>query len=161
MNNHDHELRLLSRERVRLILEMAQADVALDDETRQLADVLEQHPEYHHVFAEAGAEDVTIDGVNPFLHVTMHQVVENQIADNDPTQTAETLDALLTAGCDRHEAIHAIAAIVVEEIYEALKSRREYDRAAYVAALRELERTAITRRKRGRRSGRGRRRGGR
>lgn len=160
MDNNDHELRVLSRQRIRLILEMAQADVALDGETRQFADVLEQHPEYHHAFEEAGAEDVTIDGVNPFLHVTMHQVVENQIADNDPTQTAETLEALLNAGFDRHDAIHAIGAIVTEEIYEVLKSRREYDRDAYVAALRELERTATKRRRRGGRSGGRSRRGG-
>ncbi len=148
------EMRRLSRTRLGLLWEAAQAGVEPDDEDLQIVEILEQHPEYHHIWEDArdaGGEDLTVDGVNPFLHVGMHQVVKKQLADDNPRQTARTLDALLDAGFARHDAIHAIAAVVVEEIYNVMKSQGEPDRDAYVAGLQELERTAKQRRRRGRR----------
>ena len=154
------QLRGVTRSRLGLIWELAQAGGELDEEDARLAEVLEQHPEYADVWEEAqsmGTEEVTRDGVNPFVHVAIHQTVENQLAENDPAQTAETLEVLLRAGYDRHQAIHMIGRVVSEEIFEILKERRPFDEDAYVAALEDLARTE---RRRGRRSrGRGGRRG--
>ncbi|MFQ5814094.1 MAG: DUF1841 family protein, partial [Anaerolineae bacterium] len=78
------------------------------------------------------------DGANPFAHVAIHQTVENQIANHDPPETAETLEALMQAGYTRHEAIHAIGNIVAQEIYEILRDNHPFDAAGYVEALRDL-----------------------
>ncbi len=54
----------------------------------------------------------------------------------------------MRAGYTRHEAIHAIGAIVADEIFEILRDDRPFDEAGYVEALHDLVRTAIRRRKR-------------
>jgi hypothetical protein len=154
------QLRGVTRSRLGLIWELAQAGGELDEEDARLAEVLGQHPDYYDVWEAAqsmGTEEVTRDGVNPFAHVAIHQVVENQLAENDPPQTAETLAALLRAGYDRHDAVHMIGRVVSDEIFEILKDGRPFDEDGYVAALRELARTERRRARRGSRRVGGRR----
>jgi hypothetical protein len=161
MKDEYAQLRRVTRSRLGLIWELAQAGGELDGEDARLAAVLKQHPEYTDVWEEAqsmGKEEVTRDGVNPFVHVAIHQVVENQLAENDPPQTAETLEALLRAGYERHNAIHAIGRVVSDEIFAILKEKRPFDEGAYMSALEDLARTETRRPRRGRR-GRGGRRG--
>lgn len=57
---------------------------------------------------------------NEELHAMMHVVVENQIAEGDEIPTRATLDRLIVEGLDRHEAIHAIAGVLAEFMFEAL-----------------------------------------
>ncbi len=156
------ELRQIGRTQIGLIWQLAQAGAELDGRDRRLAEVLGQHPEYHHVWKDVeslGGEDLTLDGVNPFVHVAMHHVVEDQLANNDPPQTALTLEALLKAGTDRHDGVHAIAAVVAQEMYDMLRVGRVFDRDAYVEALHDLARTAKQGSRRGRMTERGGRRG--
>jgi len=145
------ELRHLTRARLGLIWKMAMAEAELGEEEATLAEMLKQHPEYFDIWEHADAfppgEEVLRDGVNPFVHVTIHQTVENQIADRTPPQTAETLEALMRAGYTRHEAIHAIGAIVADEIFEILRDDRPFDEDSYVKALQYLARTAKRRRR--------------
>lgn len=161
MKNEYAQLRGVTRSRLGLIWELVKAGGELDEEDARLAEVLEQHPDYYDVWEAAQSmekEEVTRDGVNPFLHVAIHQVVENQLAENDPPQTAGTLAALRRAGYDRHDAIHMIGRVVSDEIFEILKEERPFDEAAYVAALEDLARTERRRARRGN-QGRGGRRG--
>ncbi len=152
------DLRQLGRTRIGLIWQLAQAGVDLEDGDRRLAEVLRQHPEYHHVWEDVeslAGEISTLDGVNPFAHVLMHHVVENQLADDDPPQTTRALEALLKVGTDRHDAVHAIAAVVAEELNDMVRVERVFDRDGYVDALEDLARTARQCRRRGRRAGKG------
>ncbi len=73
--------------------------------------------------------------------------MENQIADLDPPQTVATLEALIQAGYDRHDAIHAIGALIADEIYEITKNDRPFDQASYVKALDQLAQTPKPRRR--------------
>ena len=50
---------------------------------------------------------------NPELHAIAHVVVENQVALGEATSVPATLDRLMDEGLDRHEAIHAIASILM------------------------------------------------
>jgi hypothetical protein len=50
------------------------------------------------------------------LHAATHVVVENQLAERDDAVT-RALSRLMKQGLSRHEAIHAIGAVVAEEIY--------------------------------------------
>ena len=87
---------------------------------------------------EFSQEELEQDGTNPVLHITLHQIVEAQIADGDPPETAETLNRLMTQGTARHEAVHRIGAVVTEELYTMLKDRHEFDSARYVKKLGRL-----------------------
>jgi hypothetical protein len=77
------------------------------------------------------------------LHASMHVVVENQLASNDEP-IVRALGRLLTGGLSRHDAIHAIGALVAEEVYDLLKQEEPAEdvRARYYAAVERL--TAAT-----------------
>ncbi len=53
------------------------------------------------------------------MHATMHMIVENQIAEGvEQIQAAEA--RLKRQGLDRHDAVHAIAAVLAEQIHDVL-----------------------------------------
>jgi len=145
-------LRYLTRTHLGLIWELALAGADLEGEEARFAEVLKQHPEYFDIWEQATTlppeEEVLRDGVNPFVHVAIHHAIENQIADHTPPQTAETLEALMRAGYTRHEAIHAIGAILANEMFEILRDDRPFDEAGYIEALRDLARTTKRSRRR-------------
>lgn len=146
MEDEYTELRYLTRSHLSLIWELTMAGAELEGEEATFAKILKQHPEYFDIWERAGIldphEEVLREGANPFVHVAIHQTVENQIANHTPPQTAETLEALMQAGYTRHEAIHTIGAIVAQEIFEILRDNRPFNEAAYVEALRDLAETA-------------------
>jgi hypothetical protein len=58
---------------------------------------------------------------NPELHATAHVVVENQVALGEATPVPATLDRLMHEGLDRHEAIHAIASILMSIVSDVTR----------------------------------------
>lgn len=54
------------------------------------------------------------------LHSLVHTIVENQVALGDETPVAATLARLKSEGLDRHDAIHAIASVLVNYLHEML-----------------------------------------
>jgi hypothetical protein len=66
------------------------------------------------------------------------EAVENQIRKNDPPETKETLDRLIQSGQSREEALRLIAGVLANEMFEVMKSKRQYDNARYVANLARL-----------------------
>jgi hypothetical protein len=77
---------------------------------------------------------------NPHLRRTILEVVDNQLRDNNPPETNETLKRLMAEGRSRKEAVELIACVVSSEVFEVLKSGRPYDNARFVAALQALPR---------------------
>ncbi|MFL5340515.1 MAG: hypothetical protein ACJ8F7_10225 [Gemmataceae bacterium] len=77
---------------------------------------------------------------NPHLRRAILEVVNNQLRDNNPPETNETLKRLMAAGRSRTEAVELIACVVSAEIVDVLQSDRPYDSARYLAALRALPR---------------------
>ena len=55
------------------------------------------------------------------LHATIHVIVENQIALGEAV-VIDALARLRSEGLTRHDALHAIATVLAENIYEILKS---------------------------------------
>jgi hypothetical protein len=77
---------------------------------------------------------------NVKLHATFHVIVENQAALGDETPVPKTLERLMNEGVDRHEAIHAVAAVLSDHINEILRgsSLPSDPNAPYYAALEKL-----------------------
>jgi hypothetical protein len=142
MEDEYAELHYLTRTRLGLIWEMVMAGAELEGEDAVLAEILKQHPEYSDIWERTAVldphEEVLRDGANPFAHIAIHQIIANQVANRDPSQTAETLEALMQAGYTRHEAIHAIGGILAEEIFEILRDKRPFNETGYIQALRDL-----------------------
>lgn len=82
-------------------------------------------------------EDNDIE-TNPILHQAIHSVVEYQIERNEPEETKDTLNRLVKSGYSKHEAIHKIGTVVIEEIFEVMKHKRDFKEERYVQRLREL-----------------------
>ena len=59
------------------------------------------------------------------LHSTIHAIVENQLA-MEVEFVPKTMAKLLRQGLDRHEAIHAIGAIITEDIFAILQGENEH-----------------------------------
>ena len=58
------------------------------------------------------------------------EVVENQIREDNPPETRQTLERLL--------AMEMIGSVVVEEIWVVLHGNKSFDRARFVALLEKL-----------------------
>lgn len=97
-----------------------------------------RHPEWADAL-ESG-EEVIVDGepVSPRLHVTLHQVVANQLLADDPPQTWQTVRRLAGLGYDWHNIMHMIASLVAEDVHGVLKEHRRHDPAAYARRLSKL-----------------------
>lgn len=134
-------LRGTARLRLAQIWQAGQRGEELTGEDERYYRVMLEHEEYHPVWDALEFvfdKEIDIDGVNPLLHVCMHVVIENQLADANPPEVIETLDRLTREGLSRHEAIHAIANAFATVLWDVLKHGRPYDPAAYVRGLRSL-----------------------
>jgi len=77
-------------------------------------------------------------GYDPQAQQMILEVVENQLRDNDPPETRETLARLLQEGHTQRQAKKLIAILVASEIYHMLNDQRKFDQDGYIAALRRL-----------------------
>jgi hypothetical protein len=65
---------------------------------------------------EAWHFQARIELPNVRVHATLHAVVDNQIALGDELPVRRKVRSLMAAGLDRHDAIHAIAWVLVDHI---------------------------------------------
>ncbi len=75
---------------------------------------------------------------NPAFQRTVLEVVENQLREGDPPETAQTLRRLVAEGYSRREAKKLIGAVLAIETNEMLKENRRFERAGFVEALAQL-----------------------
>ena len=66
----------------------------------------------------------------PEAHAAMHAAVENQIAEGDRWPVRRTLLRLMAEGLDRHDAIHAIASVLVAHLNTQAREGRSQVRPA-------------------------------
>ncbi len=73
------------------------------------------------------------------IHAAIHTIVENQLAE-DLTEVLDALDRLTRDGLDRHDAIHAIGFVLVEQIQEVLQGGvfDKESEQAYFQGLKDL-----------------------
>jgi uncharacterized protein YoaH (UPF0181 family) len=71
------------------------------------------------------------------LHASFHCLVENQIA-LEVESVRETVAKLMRQGLSRHEAIHAIAALLGDDIFSIMKSRTPFDEKRFRRRLNKL-----------------------
>lgn len=105
-----------------------EAWLAADEDERQLA------VEYHH-WRQPRPHELA---PNPRLHAVLHAVIETQIASDEPLEARQTLLRLTGEGLTRHDAIHAMATVLTEFVFE-----QRWDEAEYVDKLAELSRDAF------------------
>src|SRR6187401_2317089 len=107
---------------------------------RMAAELIALHPEYHAVF-EAPDKNLDRDwrpeegDVNPFLHLSLHLAVAEQLAIDQPPGIAAHFARLRDARGDAHAALHAVIECLGEVIWQAQRTGTSPDAAAYLACL--------------------------
>lgn len=104
------------------------------------ADIVGQHPEYHALLEDEAAleRDFPPEGgqMNPFLHLSLHLAIEEQLAIDQPPGIRAAFDAACARHGERHQALHDALETLGEVLFEAQRSGRPPDGAAYVNGLR-------------------------
>jgi len=104
-------------------------------------DLIVQHPEYQGILTDresALTRDWTPeDGeTNPFLHLSMHLAIEEQLSIDQPPGVRAAFGQLAAARGDRHSALHAAMECLGEMIWVAQRNGTAPDGAAYLDCLR-------------------------
>jgi hypothetical protein len=102
--------------------------------------LIAMHPEYHAVLESperhVGRDYRPEEGdVNPFLHLSLHLAVAEQLAIDQPPGIVAAFDRLRTTRGDEHAALHAVVECLGEVIWQAQRSGAGPDAAAYLACL--------------------------
>jgi hypothetical protein len=72
------------------------------------------------------------------LHSSIHAIVETQLA-MGVESVPETIEKLIRQGLDRHEAIHAVGAILSEDMFDMLKGNiKEFSSKRYRKRLEKI-----------------------
>jgi Domain of unknown function (DUF1841) len=75
---------------------------------------------------------------NPRVHAALHVMVENQVALGDQTPVNGALVRLTEEGMSRHDAIHAIGAVLDKHVHRAHHTGVPVSREAYYDDVRAL-----------------------
>lgn len=105
-------------------------------------DLIQQHPEYHALLAdpeEALAKEWTpeMGQLNPFLHLSLHLAIEEQISIDQPPGLRTLFEQLKTRRPDRHAALHDVLECLGETIWNAQRNGGPPDGVAYLECLKK------------------------
>ncbi|MEO6326709.1 MAG: hypothetical protein ABIQ65_18945, partial [Thermoanaerobaculia bacterium] len=64
---------------------------------------------------------------NNRLHAGVHLIVENQLASGEAPDVSRAVLRLMAAGASRHEAIHAVGLVLMEEMAQMVQEERAFD----------------------------------
>ena len=99
--------------------------------------VLLLHPEYHGLLElpDRFRERDYTDESNPFLHMSLHLAVEEQLSIGQPHGVAERFAALLAKTGERHAALHEAIECLAEMIWRSQKDKTPPDAGFYLDCL--------------------------
>ncbi len=103
-------------------------------------DVMMMHQEYA-ALLDSGDEALTRewtpeDGVtNPFLHLSLHLAIEEQLSIDQPPGIRAAFERLLAKRGERHAALHDILDCLGETVWRAQRDKAPPDGAAYLECL--------------------------
>lgn len=98
---------------------------------------LREHPEYASDFADAAVARVYQDGINPFLHLSMHLSISEQCSIDQPPGIRAAVEQLLQTR-DLHEVHHMVMEELGLMLWESQQSGKAADGAAYVERVNKL-----------------------
>ena len=115
----------------------------LTDLEKIALEVIQMHPEYHAILskpAQFAAQEYfpEMGETNPFLHMSLHLSVIEQISINQPTGITAIYEKLKTKQGETHIAQHTILDCLAETIWQAQRNKAPMDSEHYLNLLRNL-----------------------
>ncbi len=98
------------------------------------------HPEYHALLDNPGQyldKDYLPEtgSINPFLHMSMHVAIKEQLSIDQPVGICEKFKCLLGRSDDEHDAAHKMMECLAEMIWQAQRSQSAPDATIYFECL--------------------------
>jgi hypothetical protein len=105
-------------------------------------DVILAHPEYYAVLdaPERHRDKDYVDEGNPFLHMSLHVALEEQLSIDQPPGIARLFRELVSRKGDRHRALHDALECLAETMWRAQRDNLPPDADAYLRCLAERTR---------------------
>ena len=109
-----------------------------------ILDVILSHPEYHELL-DRGTEAIVEDyfpeqgTVNPFLHMSMHIAIKEQVQTDRPPGIRAECEALLLKYGDLHKTEHEVMACLGESLWLAQRNNCMPDERAYLENIKALK----------------------
>ncbi len=102
---------------------------------------VDEHPEYHADLADVDAAIAAVYTVeegrtNPFLHLSMHLSISEQVSIDQPTGIRQAFELLAARRGSAHEAHHEIMECLGEMIWASQRSGLPPDGLAYLDCVR-------------------------
>jgi hypothetical protein len=100
-------------------------------------EVILAHPEYHALLTdpERYRDRDYADEPNPFLHMSLHVALEEQLSIDQPPGIAAAFERLLVRTGDRHDALHEALECLAETVWRAQRDKAPPDAVAYLGCL--------------------------
>ncbi len=114
------------------------------DEEKLIMEIMLEHEEEYFIFFEnldllKEHEFDPDEEENPIMHITIHQIVENQLRNKEPIEVYQFLLAMNKKKCPRHETIHLISRIFIQIFFKTLKYKVPFDKKKYVFLLKKYK----------------------
>jgi hypothetical protein len=116
------------------------AGTALEGLEATVVGVLTAHPEYHSMLEQPERHIDTnyspdAGQVNPFLHLSLHLAVEEQLSIDQPRGIRGRYQGLVARLDSEHDAKHRIIECLAETIWQAQRNRGTFDERVYFECL--------------------------
>jgi len=107
---------------------------------QRVVEIVALHPEYHglleHVERHVDRDWTPEDGAtNPFLHLSLHLAVAEQVAIDQPPGIRGEYQRILRAKGDAHAALHDVLECLGETVWQAQRAGGAPDGALYLECL--------------------------
>jgi len=114
----------------------------MDPMQEVVANIVESHPEYHELLEHDDSVDKDFSAEtgesNPFLHMSMHIALHEQISTDRPKGINACYQALCLKLGGPHDAEHAMMDCLGEALWLAQRNQTAPDEASYLECLQNL-----------------------
>ncbi|MFT7235857.1 MAG: hypothetical protein ACI9QV_001443 [Methylophagaceae bacterium] len=124
------------------VWQKAQKGQTLSSLESGIAQVIEQHPEYHTIFKSDSSleqEYFVEDGkTNPYLHMGLHISLHEQISTDRPLGIRGLYTQLQMKFSNAHDAEHKMMECLTESLWTAQRNNQPPSEQNYLASLKKL-----------------------
>ena len=117
------------------------SQTALEGLERTAIEIILLHPEYH-LLLDAAERNLERDffpesgAVNPFLHLSLHLAIAEQLSIDQPRGISATYRELASRAASEHDALHVLLECLGETVWQAQRISAAPDEAAYLDCIR-------------------------
>ena len=112
----------------------------LSDMEKIALSIILLHPEYHSILDDTERyhdKDYTpeMGNTNPFLHMSMHIAIKEQLSIDQPSGIRERFKRLQEKNKDEHETMHQVMECLAEMLWQAQRNQSAPDASIYFECL--------------------------